>query len=828
MFERPRLCYSARMPDTVLPVSVAATPRVLWVELTSRCPFDCIFCSRKLRRGSGEHMPFAVYEALIGSLRDPRTVVLNYSGESTVHPDLIAAIGLARGAGAFVELVSALAHVPNRMLAPLATSGLGRLTVSFHAIEPVAFREIYRHASVEALRERLSELCSLTESVSGAPTIDIGFVAMRRNLDQLAPVAEYSARLGIKDVLLFPVMRRDEIPVTFGEELSAPATPTEAFRAQVRETVAEARRRVPESRFTICNPLFEEGGRHLDRVPRTYPWPLPEGAAIQTCEQNPFETTHVLANGDVVACEVLDRFPLGNLHHQSMESIWNNGAYRRFRERYQSGDIPECRKCVWKKAWYPAPLESRILARTGGSAQLLHGWHEAGSEAIVWSSQQAAAILKAEPGSTTLHVCGALPPGPAGQPNRLDITCNSREIGSVTNPWGENMPFGLDFQIPSEAGTPWNLGFRTSYVCRPRERGMGDDQRDLGFALSLAVSKPPPRAEPSAARWAAIERARRWIDWADTLGRKLPRARYAPGPARTGVSILIPERGNPDELAESLASAFEACGAITEPWEILAVVNGSRAEAYDPLRRRFPGTRWIFRSEPLGYDGAVHLGLLRVRHGWTYLLNNDAAMRNDALAKLLPLRGDDVFAISSQIFFKDTARFREETNLSAMQVEDGLASVHDVIPESNSVSDSAYAGGGASLFRTSLLGEFVRDSRPYSPFYWEDVEWGWRARKLGLRVLFCPESIVCHRHRATIAKFHSPEEIDRIIERNRLLFHLRNLTANEFTERVLREVACSPSATADELLSPAALLRIARARIWNHRSPVEEARLLVP
>jgi hypothetical protein len=27
----------------------ARTPRILWLELTSKCPFDCIFCSRQIR-----------------------------------------------------------------------------------------------------------------------------------------------------------------------------------------------------------------------------------------------------------------------------------------------------------------------------------------------------------------------------------------------------------------------------------------------------------------------------------------------------------------------------------------------------------------------------------------------------------------------------------------------------------------------------------------------------------------------------------------------------------------------------------------------------------
>ena len=44
-------------------------PGILWIELTSKCPFDCVFCSRQLRRGTGEHMDFRLFQALIGQLR---------------------------------------------------------------------------------------------------------------------------------------------------------------------------------------------------------------------------------------------------------------------------------------------------------------------------------------------------------------------------------------------------------------------------------------------------------------------------------------------------------------------------------------------------------------------------------------------------------------------------------------------------------------------------------------------------------------------------------------------------------------------------------------
>src|SRR6185312_5922178 len=105
----------------------ARTPRILWVELTSKCPFDCVFCSRKSRRGAGEHMPFALFESLAEQVVDPRKWLLNYSGESTVYPHLIPAIRLARSTGAAVELVTALASASDALVDELAASGLTRL-----------------------------------------------------------------------------------------------------------------------------------------------------------------------------------------------------------------------------------------------------------------------------------------------------------------------------------------------------------------------------------------------------------------------------------------------------------------------------------------------------------------------------------------------------------------------------------------------------------------------------------------------------------------------------------------------------------------------------
>src|SRR5215831_829857 len=198
----------------MIPAIWAPTPRTLWVELTSKCPADCVFCSRKMRRGTGEHFPFAMFESLVNGIQDARRFVLNYSGESAVYPDLIPAIQRARATGAYVELVSILVTAPEWMVDALGESGLNRLTVSVHAADETKYAEIYRYGSLAALRSRLERIVR-----HGAPSVDLAFVAMDSNLSQLGGVAALAESVGIERLSIFPVIRRDEITEQFPVEL---------------------------------------------------------------------------------------------------------------------------------------------------------------------------------------------------------------------------------------------------------------------------------------------------------------------------------------------------------------------------------------------------------------------------------------------------------------------------------------------------------------------------------------------------------------------------------------------------------------------------------
>jgi GT2 family glycosyltransferase len=287
-----------------------------------------------------------------------------------------------------------------------------------------------------------------------------------------------------------------------------------------------------------------------------------------------------------------------------------------------------------------------------------------------------------------------------------------------------------------------------------------------------------------------------------------------------GVSVLVPERGTPDLLAETLAAAELALQRIDEPGEIVVVVNGAPRADYAALAARHPRVRWLHHERALGYNGAIVAGLAAVTHAWTYLLNSDMVLEPDALRALLPYRQPQVYGICSQIFFADPARRREETGWSDFHPDAWTPRVYEREPdEGTPARGSLYAGGGSSLCRTALLRRYAGESGVYNPFYWEDAEWGVRAWFDGWEAVFCPASRAIHQHRGTVARYYDAAEVERVIRRNALQFDLRQ----DFTGRPLGEllgaISREPESTWKELATPATAIGA-----WRRRSQALQVR----
>jgi GT2 family glycosyltransferase len=701
--------------------------------------------------------------------------------------------------------VASLESIATQRLEDLAASGLDRLTISFDGLDEGGGILAETGTKLpEYLRKRAN-------AHTARPSIDFCFVARPENLDQLPSVARYAAELGAERLLIRPATRRGEIANSvlcpgFNRNLAAAAVDLMTGFPALRVSFS------PEELVSETPP---------GDLPRNFADELPPGARILTCDQNPWETVRVLANGDVVTCEVRDDSPLGNLATKPLAEIWHGAEYRAFRGQYAANCAVQCRSCPYKIAYRPGPLKALVRAEGDPRLQLPAGWHHSGGETI-WSRRRSLAMLPAMGRKTEVVIRGLLPPAGDGRRNALTISSQGKRLGTVVN--AGRGPGLLSFERAftasgGESEAVLALEFETTAAYRPAN----GDARELGFALqSLEARVGGVRAR---LRFLPLFAALHLARALGRVARRFPRTRREAGPWQPGISIVIPERASPAMLADCLKSAKAAAERLGEPTEIIVAVNGAPLEEYAELRAEFPGVVWVHRAEALGFAAAVSLGVKRARFGGVYLLNSDMLLHPDALAEAAKWRADRVFAVASQIFFADPARRREETGWTGFRVEGPDVAIFDAVPEDEeTVRGALYAGGGASLFRRDLLARRLA-SDPYAPFYWEDVEWGVRAWWEGYEVLFCPPSKAVHLHRATVSRFYAPAEIDRIFERNGLLFELRHRTTGTLPGAAIRRIRRSPIETQRELARPGVALSVLLARLAKSRAPYADVPL---
>lgn len=457
----------------------APMPRILWLELSSRCPFDCVFCTRASLRGAGEQMDFAIYQRLIADLERPQIIRLNYAGESGHYPHLSEAVALAAATGAEVELVSALASLKPERLQAALEAGLTRLTVSLHTLDPAQFDAIYRFSSLDAMRQRLQQALDWRARAARRFTLDLAFVAMHRNLDQLPAVAQFAAESGIEVLAVHPLIGRDALPMGATGEHNELGQLSPAFRADLEQSVAAVRARWPQltlqlSSHELSAPLA------LDAHPQPWPLSLPQGAMISSCEQSPFDSVHVLADGRVIVCEVTEKLSIGDLRRSSLRQIWHGETYRQFRQRHRAGTEAACRGCVYKSAHRPAPATSRVIAATAPAEQLLDGWHGDDGSGVRWAAGEAALWLPRERTHRRLRLRGMIAPAAAATPFsvHIDGQLAYRQTGSGA--------VELALALPASAQSHCLVQIERSGACSPNALGRGNDVRELGFALIAA------------------------------------------------------------------------------------------------------------------------------------------------------------------------------------------------------------------------------------------------------------------------------------------------------------------------------------------------------
>jgi GT2 family glycosyltransferase len=252
-------------------------------------------------------------------------------------------------------------------------------------------------------------------------------------------------------------------------------------------------------------------------------------------------------------------------------------------------------------------------------------------------------------------------------------------------------------------------------------------------------------------------------------------------PDSSKATIVILNWDGKHLLAECLPAVLEAIKHDGRSHEVLVVDNGSADGSVEFLRQNFPHVGVLPLDQNYGYGRGNNRGVESIRTDIFVLLNNDMIVDRGFLRPLLDGFSDpSVFAVTSQVFFADTTRRREETGKTRARFESGFFYLwHDNIqPEDNAQTSIPvfWAGGGSCAIDRNKYIAIGGFDPLYHPFYVEDTDLSYQAWKRGWKCILAPASRVVHRHRSTsIAKF-GVDFVENTMLKNQYLFVWKNLT----------------------------------------------------
>jgi len=311
---------------------VRSAPRTMFLEITGRCPIECLMCARRYRNWAYGDLDERIFEKLARVFPRVGMVVLGGFGEPLAAAGFDHYFDRLSQLRARVALQTSGYRLTEERAERLVAGGLRHLHISMDSPEEETYRSIRPRIAFREVTSRIRQIASLTrEAGSAFPAIHVVFVAMRRNIEQLPAMVDLAAELGADNLTV-------QYMVVHGEEVRAESLFYHRELANRMLDATEERARELGLNVTLPERFGE---------PRP-PYPLPARGEGATACADPWTTAFVRWNGDVhPCCYAPSSVVMGSLAERSFWEIWNGPAYRGLRRRVNRADPPDyCHTCT--------------------------------------------------------------------------------------------------------------------------------------------------------------------------------------------------------------------------------------------------------------------------------------------------------------------------------------------------------------------------------------------------------------------------------------------------------------------------------------------------
>ena len=224
------------------------------------------------------------------------------------------------------------------------------------------------------------------------------------------------------------------------------------------------------------------------------------------------------------------------------------------------------------------------------------------------------------------------------------------------------------------------------------------------------------------------------------------------------LSIVIPTYNAHEWIEQCLDSIrlhHPACD-----YEVVVVDDKSTDDTLAIVREKFPDVRLFANEKNVGFGKTVNVGLRETRSQYVLVLNNDTWMHEgalDALVNFLDTHADTGIVgpkvLNGNGAIQQQCRRRIPTPMAALLYFTGIAKMFPKNPkvagylmtaaDENATTEVDSVSGACLMVRRDVLDK-IQGFDPDYFLYGEDMDFCWRTKLAGWKVIYFPGAIITH------------------------------------------------------------------------------------
>jgi len=319
----------------------AAPPVCLYLEVTNRCNLLCETCPRTFEAlEPPADMDWALFTRIVDQAPNVKRAVLHGVGEPMLVAELPRMIRYLKARGVYVLFNTNGTLLREKRFAELIDAGLDELRVSLDAADAASYKLVRGRPFFDRIVRDVRHMRLYQDERGIAhPKISLWLTGLKETIQELPEFVRLAARMMVREVHLQRLV--------FDEAGFGMARPQSSLFEQTDAGELAA--------IEAAQAIGAELGVTLDASGATEPGISlkQQGAKPWSGCRRPWSLMYFTAHGRALPCCIApfsargyETYTLGDARTQSLDEMWNGGAYQDFREALMSEAPPKpCQNC---------------------------------------------------------------------------------------------------------------------------------------------------------------------------------------------------------------------------------------------------------------------------------------------------------------------------------------------------------------------------------------------------------------------------------------------------------------------------------------------------